>query len=242
MPRRRLISRTELARRAGVSQPAVTKLCNRGKLAPACVRDKVDLDHPAAVEYLASHGVEVPPRAKPRAKKVSAKPAKSKPRGRKRVGQPKAAGGTSRQDTDPDLASAVEAIESLDLGLSAKDAEFFASMTLERIAREYGTMGQFESVVKAVSTIAQIRERDDKHRREEGSVITRELVQTHVMGALEKLSRHLAKPVPDTVAARVIDMHDGGKPIEEIRRVAREIMGAELRATWSAVAKVLREA
>lgn len=52
---RRLISRTDLARMAGVSQTAITKQCKR-TLAAALVGDRIDLDHPAVQAYLAAHG------------------------------------------------------------------------------------------------------------------------------------------------------------------------------------------
>lgn len=46
-----VISRGELARRARVSKPAVTKAC-RGQLAPAVVADGLLLHHPAVVRYI----------------------------------------------------------------------------------------------------------------------------------------------------------------------------------------------
>lgn len=48
----RLISRYNLAQLAGVSPAAVTRACSRA-LAPACVGQQVDLDHPAAAAYAA---------------------------------------------------------------------------------------------------------------------------------------------------------------------------------------------
>ncbi len=47
-----LITRSRLARMAGVSRAAITKAC-RGPLAGAVVSDRVDLDHPAAADYIA---------------------------------------------------------------------------------------------------------------------------------------------------------------------------------------------
>jgi hypothetical protein len=46
-----LVSRADVARRAGVSRAAVTKAA-RGALSAACVGAAVDLDHPAAAAYL----------------------------------------------------------------------------------------------------------------------------------------------------------------------------------------------
>jgi hypothetical protein len=48
---KKLISRSEMARRAGVSPAAVTKVCNT-ILKPACAGKRIDVDHPVAVEYI----------------------------------------------------------------------------------------------------------------------------------------------------------------------------------------------
>ncbi len=55
----RLVTRTELARIAGVSRMAITK-ATRAKVGPALVGDHIDVDHPAVAAYLASRGVELP--------------------------------------------------------------------------------------------------------------------------------------------------------------------------------------
>lgn len=53
----RLISRSALARLADVSRAAVTQAA-RGRLAPARVGERIDLEHPAAIAFLAAHKVE----------------------------------------------------------------------------------------------------------------------------------------------------------------------------------------
>lgn len=129
----------------------------------------------------------------------------------------------------------------LPVGLEGVDAEFFASLTLEQIAREYSTMAELERVLDAAKTIAVIREKDDRHRQFEGSVVTRELVDIAVFGPLERLSRRLAKPVPKTVVRRAISDSKGGRPTEEIEAMACDLMGTELRLAWDAIAKALKK-
>jgi len=235
-PRRRLITKTEAARLAGVSPAAVSKLWRRLP-ADAKAHGKIWLDHPAVVAWLASHDARPPPMPAPTPPKPAPRPAPAQPK----PVDPSEPAADSEPEVGPDLSDPADAILSLGLGLTRTDADYFAGMTLERIAREYGSMAVFADVLKAASVIAQIRERDDKHRREEGEVVTRELV-THAFGELERLSRHLLKPVPDTIVARTVDMHTGGKNLEEIRKVAREIVSSELKATWSGVSALLRRA
>lgn len=207
------------------------------------MHDRIDIDHPASVAYLERHGAEPPPLPPPKAPTPASRPTRARPN----PVDSSAPQSESSPEPGPDLDDPVDAI--LSLGLTGDDgapltrieAGYFAGMTLERIAREYGTMAVFADVLDAVKTIAIIREKDDKHRREEGEVITRELV-THAFGELDKLSRHLLKPVPDAIVGRALDMSSGGKTVEDVRKVAREIMSSELDAVWSAIAALLRKA
>jgi hypothetical protein len=227
---------------AGVSRPALTKAC-RNELKPAVVNGRIHLDHPAVVAYLRRHGAEVPTPAarEPKPAKPASGGARPQPARRKRVvASPQAEPAVSPPASDSEGGDSDDLPPDLEIPEDI-DRDELARMTLRQIARRFGTWRQFETILTALKTLAEIRLKDDRHREFEGSVVTRKLVQTHAIGALEKLSRHLAKPVPDTVAARVIDMHTGGKPVEEIRKVAREIMGAELRATWAEVAAALRK-
>lgn len=51
---KKLVSRSEFARLANVSPAAVTKAC-KDTLAPAKVDKRINIEHPAALEYLAAH-------------------------------------------------------------------------------------------------------------------------------------------------------------------------------------------
>jgi hypothetical protein len=53
-----LVTRAEVARRAGVSRAAVTKAA-RGALGAASVGRMIDVDHPAAAAYLSRRGREL---------------------------------------------------------------------------------------------------------------------------------------------------------------------------------------
>jgi len=175
-PRRRLITKTEAARLAGVSPAAVSKLWRRLP-ADAKAHGKIWLDHPSVVSWLASHDARPPPMPAPTPPKPARSPAPAQPK----PVDPSGAAADSAPEVGPDLSDPTDAILSLGLGLTRTDAEFFAGMTLERVAREYGSMAVFDSVLKAAASIARIRDLDDKHRREEGEVVTRELV-THAFG------------------------------------------------------------
>src|SRR5690348_12704216 len=55
MAQQRLVTKLEFSTRAGVSKPAISKAL-RGALRAALVGERINLDHPAAAEYLRAHG------------------------------------------------------------------------------------------------------------------------------------------------------------------------------------------
>lgn len=55
-------SKTEFAKRCGVSQPALTRAC-KAKLLPAMVGKRIDVDHPAAVAYAEKQACDQTPGA-----------------------------------------------------------------------------------------------------------------------------------------------------------------------------------
>lgn len=61
---KKLVSRSEFARIAGVTPTAITKLCG-GTLAPVCVGKKIDCEHPLAIEYLHKQENKRPPDGPP---------------------------------------------------------------------------------------------------------------------------------------------------------------------------------
>ena len=225
--RRRLVTRTEYASVAGVTAQNIGKLC-RGRLAPACVRKKIDLDHDASVAYLATRGREPPPRPTLAAKNRPARRARAKPA----PVDPDVEGDNPKPAHSPALPPECAGV----------DPEFYAQMTLDHIAREYGTMAEFIDVLNAVKIQAIIREKADRHRQVEGSVITRELVTVTFGGALERLFRRLVKPVPQTLMRKAYAMSRAGSTLLEAEAMARDLMTAEVKAIRDLIERTLREA
>ena len=243
MARRRLVSRLELSRIAGNTKQAITEACNRGSLRPACVRDRVDLDHPAVAAYLKRRGAKVPSPAqpKPRAKKATKKRAQGRLKAKtshKKASRESPAPSPKQPEGSP----ADEQDPRLPVGIRDVDADFFAGMTLERIAREYGTMDQFSAVLDAVRKVVAIREKDDNHAEFEGSVIPREFVSAHMMSTLDRLFRRFLGPVPKTTIREAATRLKAGKSVAAVEKMAIEINGKELKAIKSAIARAIRKA
>lgn len=235
----RLVSRSELARIAKVSPAAITKACKR-QLAPACIDKRVDLDHPAVARYLKGKGASAPaPTAssKPE-KKTAAKPTKLRP------APPSAA----VPDRRPRPRPARDADEIHDLVHRAADVEGdedpepFLDLTLAEIVERFGTKTGFKDWLVARKTIADIREKELKSDETEGRLIDRELVKTHVFGAIEAGNRRLLGDSPKTIARRLYALAKSGAPVEEAEAVVREIVSSQLKPVKTTAARVLRNA
>jgi hypothetical protein len=129
----------------------------------------------------------------------------------------------------------------LPFGISGVDADIFARMTLEQIAREYSSMTEFADVLDAAKTLAIIREKDDRHAQFEGSVVPRELVDAGIISLLDRLFRRLLGPVPKTIGMRTAADLKVDDAAEHVQRVAVDQIGAELRAIRDQVTKLLRK-
>ncbi len=241
MPQARTISRAELARLAGVSKPAVTQCATRGSLKPARIRDRLDLDHPAVLAYLERHDVKAPPaeRAKKASKRSAVGTGKAKRTGKKRSSKAPSVRRTKAKRTGKGRKPAPPEAFIVDPNL---DVDTYLDMPLRRIADEYGTMTAFRDLLSARKDLEVIREKTIANQESEGRLISRELVEAHVFGALEKLARRLLGNVPKTLSRRLYAAAKSGTPIEDSEQVVSETIGSEIKPTRDAVARVLRKA
>jgi hypothetical protein len=220
----RLISRAELSRLAKVSGAAITKACKH-QLGPACVGRRIDLDHAATVNYLAGKG------AAPTEPLDPPKNTTDRPTARRR--KPGSAASHSPAPTAP----IVSPLEGADF-----DIEAYADRTLRELTEMFGTETKFKDWLDARKKIADIREKDLKNAETEGHLIDRELVKTHVFGAIDAALRKLLNDSPKTIARRLYSAANSGVPLEESERMVREIIGSQLKPVKVHAARALRDA
>jgi len=227
---RRLVSRSEYARRVGVSAMAITKAC-RGPLKPACVRDRIDIDHEAAVAYAARHGVNLAP---PDRATTSAAKTTKKRRAKPTAGRPQASNGApAPPPIRPELPS-----EEAPPATAELDA--FAEL-LAPLVQRFGTGRIFRDWLLALKDIETIREKRLDNDEREGRVIQRELVRTHVFGALEATNKRLLGDAPRTIVRELYALAKSGAAIEEAERAVRENLGSHLAPVKTTAARMLRD-
>ena len=116
----------------------------------------------------------------------------------------------------------------------------YADMSIRELVARWGTFRTFADLLDALKTMEDIRKTHLHNEETEGSLISRELVQKHVFGAIEETNRRLLTDSPRTIAGRLLGMANGGATLEEAERTVRELISSQLKLVKAQASKVLR--
>lgn len=209
---------------------AITKAC-RGSLKAACVRDRIDIDHEAATAYLARHGVVLAPAdGAPTTSPKRRPPKAARPTASPKMAAEKARAPTASRPVPP----------SEEAPPPTPELDAFAEM-LAPLVQRFGTGRIFRDWLLAVKDIEAIREKRLDNDERQGRVISRELVRTHVFGAIEASNKRLLGDAPRTIARELYALAKSGAPIEEAERAVRESIGSQLAPVKTTAARMLRD-
>jgi hypothetical protein len=210
----RPISRAELSRAAGVSDAAISKAC-KTTLSAACDGRRIDVDHPDVVAYLKGKGKR-PPSVSRRV--VDAPKTAPAERPRSPLPVPPAV----QPGSDEDLASLASLIQPL----------------LER----FGSAQSFRDFLVALKTIEEIRGKRLDNEKAEGRLIERELVSTHIFGALESFHKRLLTDMVSTITQQLYGAAKSGVSLEDAKAKVRSTISDQLQPVKLTAARVLRNA
>lgn len=235
----RFIPRAEFARAAGVSGAAITKACS-GKLKDACgAGGRLDIDHPAAVAYLAAK--------KPRTERSDAALPAGAKSPRRMVVAPTPVADTSKissdepTETGQDLdASGVGPGDAFEEPADVSDEELARLLRILRpIVHRYGTRRGFEDWLDRVKTLEDIRKRRLDNDETEGRLMSDEIVKTHIIGAMEGSHRRLLGDNPKTLVRVVYAMAHSKEPIEDAEARVRSMISTVLKTAQVAAMKAV---
>jgi hypothetical protein len=246
----RLISQVELAALAHVSRPAISKAC-KGKFAPAMVGGRVDRDHPVVTAWLEGKGVktEQPAAAHDAAPTKPAKTAKRKPPAPTApAATPPAATAPAADDptalrapegtTPEELA---EVVESDVRGISSEEIGKLLRV-LRPIVNRHGTRRGFKDWLGALKDLEDIRKKRLDNEETEGRLISRELVKTHVFGAIEGANRRLLGDFPKTITRLLYASANAKESIEVAEEKVRSAVTQILKPVKATATRVVEDA
>ena len=240
----RTITKTELAKVAGVTKAAITKAAVKA-FPDALIGPRVDFDHPQVQRYLLNRDrgstsmplgsvtATCPPPAPGPSSKLS---------GGHSVGaaQSNTAASLHRPPAKPSAPPGAAARDDDNREATPDDIAKYANLTLDQLTRRFGTSTAFKDWLEARQRISAIREKDLKNDERSGRLITRELVKTHVFSHIEAANRRLLQDAATTIARRLYAAAKGGTPVEEAEQTVRDILESHLRPLKATAARVLR--
>jgi hypothetical protein len=123
---------------------------------------------------------------------------------------------------------------------TAQSMAGLGELTLDEIGRRIGSAGALETWLKPLKLKEEIREKRLKNLETEHSMIARDLVRVHVLGALEDASRRLLLDSSRTIARIVMAETKAGKSAEAIEKTVRDLMSKPLTKAKQQASRKLR--
>jgi hypothetical protein len=241
----RLFSRADYARLARVTAAAITKAAAKWPT-DAFVSGRINIDAPAPRAYLTTRGVtekQIASAAAAPTAGAKPRPARERrPTGR-RPGPPKQAPRAPARRLVPPQAPA-PAPPPLPTIAAPEDIQELQELRdlLSPLLKRFGTQRNFVDWLDALKKIEEILAKHLGNEETEGRLISRDLVQTSVFGAVGAMTRKLLRDSPKTIARKVYALHGAGRPIEEAEAVIRENLTAQFAPMKEQAARALRNA
>lgn len=199
---RRLITKKELSEKAGVSQPAVSKLC-KGRLAAALVGGQVDLNHHAVQSYLDS-------------KNIRSEDIESREGAAPKVTTGHAAIRESKKQQRPpeEGFNADEMLQSI-----PEDIRVLADWTLRDLVQRFGTDMAFLDWLKATKEIENIYEKRVKNARSAGELVDKRLVTLGILDPVNTCHTKLLTDGAKSIATRSKALSDSGADVRDMEKM-----------------------
>lgn len=252
-----LVTRAELARRAGVTKAAVTKQAQNG-LSIACKGNRIDVAHPkvrayvekqradqteayaSVVTYCLTAGVYTVAAI---AKEFGCSQAKSvEYRDRMRAEgmvpeQPPHVRGYAARKAK----RAAEAPEEFIPNVPGADITEFLELTLRELVDRFGTATSFLDWLNATKRIEDIAEKRLKNATTEGELVSRELVHRGIIEPIEAAHIKLLSDGAKTIAVRLVAMHEAGRTQDDLESFVRDQITSFIRPIKAKVRRTLKE-
>ena len=209
-----LVSRSEMARQAGVSAAAVTKVC-KTLLAAACVGKRIDLEHQAAIEYLKN--------------RAPASTAKAVVKGH--------AAANLTKKTDRSRPGGDDPLQNI-----PEDIRQFSHLSLADLCIKFGTDTAFVDWLKATKAIEDIHEKRLKNAEKEGELIARRIVQVGILDVLDGAWTRMLTDGAKTIAVRTAALVKSGATPVELEDLVSHQLSTFIKPTKSKMARAIRNA
>ena len=128
--------------------------------------------------------------------------------------------------------------------LPAADTDIigYEDKTLEQLVRLFGTVSKFNDWLKARKYIAEIHEKEMKIAIQNGELIEREYVKTHILGAMQSILTRLLNDTPSAIASIVIESIKAGETKKNIEKTVHDLISKQIKEMKSNAKKAIENA
>jgi hypothetical protein len=116
------------------------------------------------------------------------------------------------------------------------------AQAIQPLLDRFGTAQAFRDFLVALKTVEEIRGKRLDNERTEGKLIERDLVSTHIFGALESFHKRLLTDMVSTIAQQLYGAAKSGVPLEDAKAKVRATISDQLGPVKLTAARVLRNA
>jgi len=236
-----LISRAEMARKLGVSRPAITKACrDGGRLAAACDGNSINVLHADAQRWLVERNIEIDPaearaiigaparRAAPEPEpELDEEPAPAPARAaRRRPAPPPPPVELPPIEVDEDEPEGERSLEDLEAELGAHKWTNLAELAepLTVLTEKYGDAKEFEGWIRGRKALEEARKAQMIRERLEGRLIARTTV-VRMFEHIDTAFRLLLSDAPRSIATRIAP-----QDVATTAALVRDVMSQHLAA------------
>ena len=144
------------------------------------------------------------------------------------------------QGVDPEEKWPPEEMDPDPATTEVRDIGQYMHLTLSELIERFGTERSFRDWLEALNKLESLREKRLNIEERQRTLISRELVRSHVFGAIDAGFRRLLTDTPRTIVAMIYAKAKADVPLEETERAVREVMQKQLSPIKSTAARVLR--
>jgi len=120
--------------------------------------------------------------------------------------------------------------------------ESLLELKLREITERFGSVVALQDWLDARKTVSEITKLEIANAEAMGRLISRELVRTHIFGAIDSQNRRLLSDLPRTIASRLYGLAGSGAPLEEAEALVREHVSSQLKIAKETAVRILRAA
>lgn len=220
-----IITRTEIARLAGVDQAAITRACEKENLLlNACVGKRIDKSHPDAIAYINRNRNKPKPPAPP-----------PPPPHLLNINTNKD-GRLSKKDKALESMTGDETRYEIPSNMSK-----FIDYTLGELILRFGTDVAFTDWLKSVKLIEEINKKRIENEVSEGKLITKDLVKRGVIDPINKSHRRLLTDGVKTITTKVTAMVKADVTEQECKNTIEDILQSFIKTAKDEMKKVIND-